>query len=166
MLMSAARTVSALLLFAAPLFGEELRYENRSARELTLRRDGARLVITDGASIVASAPVATTDRVVIRGATGPHDDTLTIDLTNLPVLRGGIDYDGGAGGWDTLVLIGGSARVQRVTQLNPNDGDIDVDGLAIRYRNLEPISDFAPAASYTILGTADADSVTFSGRVR
>ena len=96
--------------------------------------------------------------MVVRGA--DHcDDTLIIEL---PVAAKQIDYDGGAGGFDVLELRGGSTRVQRVTQLTPHDGVIDVDGLVIRYFNLEPITDTAPAATYVINGTAGADTVTVS----
>ena len=99
-----------------------------------------------------------TGHVVIRG-TADRDDTLVIEL---PVAAKSIDYDGGAGGFDALELRGGSARVQRVTQLNPHDGIIDIDGLVIRYFNLEPITDTGAAAVYVINGTAGADTVTVS----
>lgn len=150
---------------AFPAVADTLSYVNRSAnaeRRLTLRRERERLVLVDDDSrvIVASAPAATTDRVAIEGASGDRRDSLTIDLSQPIALAGGIDYDGGEGGWDVLALTGGSARRQTITQLTPNDGDIDVDGLVIRYRNLEPITDTAPAVNYTINGTAGADSVT------
>ncbi|HYC91466.1 MAG TPA: DUF11 domain-containing protein [Thermoanaerobaculia bacterium] len=103
----------------------------------------------------AHAPGA---HVVVRGA--DHcDDTLVIEL---PVAAKQIDYDGGAGGFDVLELHGGSARVQRITQLNKHDGVIEIDGLTIRYFNLEPITDTVPAATLVINGTPGADTVTVS----
>lgn len=156
-----------LALIAAPVLADTLHYVNEptgASRHVTLHRDGGALLITDAGSgtVVASRLAATTDRVVIEGADGQHQDTLTIDLTEPFTLARGIDYDGGLAGWDTLVLQGGSARNQRVTQLTPSDGVIEIDGLAIRYTNLEPITDTAPAANYTIVGTAGPDPVTIS----
>lgn len=134
-----------------------------SPRHLSLRRSGAWLQIVDDDSraIVASARAAQTQRVAIRGADG-DDDALTIDLTQRLALPGGIDYDGGRGGWDTLIVSGGRAEREAITQLTPHDGTVDVDGLMIRYVNLEPVVDTVPAASYTINGTAGADTVTIS----
>ena len=115
--------------------------------------------------VVAGAMAAGTDRVVIAGAAGDHRDTLTLDLSQNLSLAGGIDFDGGAGGWrDALEIRGGHVRNQRITQLTPHDGIIDLDGLILRYTNLEPIVDTAPAASLTIVGTAGADTVSIGGR--
>jgi uncharacterized repeat protein (TIGR01451 family) len=150
---------------AFPAVADTLSHVNRSAnadRRLTLRRDCERLVLVDDDTrvVVASARAATTDRVAIEGASGDRRDSLTIDLSQPITLAGGIDYDGGEGGWDVLALSGGSARRQTITQLTPHDGNIDIDGLVIRYRNLEPITDTVPAVNYTIIGTAGADGVT------
>ena len=156
--------LAAFLFVSTPLFAGTLHHRaGGDHHQLLLRRDGARLVIADAITkrTLISAPAATTDRVTVDGAPG-EDDTLAIDLTQPIVLPGGIAYDGGVAGWDTLVLTGGTAVEQRVTQLTPHDGVIDVDGLVIRYSNLEPITDTAAAASYTIVGTAGGDSVTVS----
>ncbi|HYC94018.1 MAG TPA: DUF11 domain-containing protein [Thermoanaerobaculia bacterium] len=101
-------------------------------------------------------PHAPGEHVVVRGA-ADRDDTLVIEL---PVAAKSIDYDGGAGGFDVLELRGGSACMQRVTQLTPHDGIIEIDGLTIRYFNLEPITDTGAAASYVISGTPGFDDVT------
>jgi len=134
-----------------------------SAHDLILRRDGETLVLADRTTrtVLASARAATTDRVTIRGADG-EDDSLTIDLTQPIMLLHGIDYDGGADGWDTLNVTGGSARQERITQLTQHDGIVDIDGLVARYTNLEPLIDTASASSLTIVGTAGADTVTIS----
>ena len=157
------RSLAVLLFLAAPslLAGTLVHHADGP---VILRREGDLLRIADARSgaLLAGAPAATTQRVLVQGAAGAHDDTLTIDLGQPIVLAGGIDYDGGADGWDTLVLRGGSAREQRVVQQTPHDGVIDVDGLVIRYSNLEPITDTAPAASYTVVGTAGPDFVTIS----
>ena len=125
----------------------------------TLRAEGDRVVIAQGARVLASAPAVTTNRIVIRGE-ADRDDTLTIDLSQPLHLARGIDYDGGARGFDVLELRGGSAREQRTTQLTPHDGIIDLDGLVIRYSNLEPVTDTTPATTFTIIGTVGSDEVT------
>jgi len=134
-----------------------------SPRHLSLRRNGAWLQIVDddSSAIVAASRVAETEHVAIRGADG-DDDALTVDLRQRLTLPGGIDYDGGRNGWDTLIVSGGRAKREAITQLTPHDGSVDVDGLVIRYVNLEPVVDTVPAASYTINGTAGADTVTIS----
>lgn len=155
-----------VVLFAVPLFAGTLTYANRSAdraRHLTLARDGERLLLRDDAGAIVAAAIATTiDRVAIAGAAGAHDDTLTVDLSQPFTLARGIDYDGGARGWDSLALRGGNVREQRITQLSPHDGIIELDGLVLRYTNLEPITDTAPAVTLMINGTAGADTVTVS----
>ena len=134
-----------------------------TGQNLLLRRDGDRLVLVNQQSraVVASAPAGSTQRVVVVGA-DDRNDTLTLDLTNPLSLPRGIDYDGGARGWDTLVLTGGSVQRETVTQLTPHDGVFDLDGLALRYTNLEPITDTVPAASFTVTGTPGADTVTIA----
>ena len=124
----------------------------------TLRADGNRILLLRGETVVASAP-ATAGRITVIGAPD-RDDTLTIDLDRPLDLPGGIDYDGGARGFDVLALRGGATREQRTTQLTPHDGTIQLDALMIRYRNLEPITDTAPAAIFVINGTAGLDTVT------
>ena len=148
----------------APGRSATLTYHSPDAgQQLLLRRDGDRLVLVDQQSraIVASAPAVSTRRVVIAGAAN-RNDTLTLDLSSPISLPQGIDYDGGARGWDTLVVTGGSVRKETVTQLTPHDGVFDLDGLALRYTNLEPITDTVPAALLTVNGTAGTDTVTIT----
>ena len=121
---------------------------------MTLRLDASRLVLSDDDSgrELASSLAATTNQVIVRGADGAHDDTLTVDVTAISLARG-IDYDGGVGGWDTLVLHGDSAgEAHRITQLSPHDGIIDLEALQIRYAGLEPFTD--TIGSVTLLFTA------------
>jgi uncharacterized repeat protein (TIGR01451 family) len=156
--------LAAIVLISAPLSARTLTYTNAARdaqRHLTLRREGARLQLVDDVThrIVAGEDASSIDRVVIRGADGAHDDSLTIDLSQPLALARGIDYDGGAGGWDVLALRG-SARSERVTQLTPHDGVFDIDGLAVRYSNLEPITDTIAAATLLVNGTPGFDNVS------
>ena len=129
---------------------------------MTLRLDGSRLVLTDDDTNreLASASAATTDHVIILGAAGEHDDTLTVELSSQFTPARGIDYDGGAGGWDTLVVRGETSRTaHRVTQLSPHDGILDYGALQIRYAGLEPVTDSLSAASLTINGTGGGEQI-------
>jgi uncharacterized repeat protein (TIGR01451 family) len=147
---------AAVLRFDAPA--------RENGMSMTLRRDGAQLRLTDDTTgvLLVSTLAATTDRVIIRGADGEFPDTLTIDLAESLELPQGIDWIGGDGGYDVMNIRGGQVREQRVAQLTPNDGDIDLDGLTIRYRGLEPVTDTAPALNYVINGTAGADAITIT----
>ena len=127
----------------------------------TAKVDGTRLVVIDDATSreLASAPAASTRRLVVRGADGAHDDTLTVDVTGL-ALPDGIDYDGGAGGFDTLVIHGGATQArQTATQLSKTDGILDLGGLQLRYTNLEPITDTTSAVALTIVGTGGGEEI-------
>ena len=155
--------LATLSLTSTSLFADVLTFNApATAREnrMTLRVDATRLVLTDdGSRVLASTDAATTRRVVIHGADGATDDTLTVDLTGI-TLPQGIDYDGGRGGFDTLVIRGTSSHAaQTATQLSPHDGVIDFGALQIRYFGLEPITDTTPSATFTINATAGGEEI-------
>jgi uncharacterized repeat protein (TIGR01451 family) len=152
------------LLVIAPLHASTLTWESHSTAaqsHYTLRQRGPAIVLVDDTTgrVLASAPVSETSHVVIRGAGGAHDDTLTVDVSDRLRLAGGIDYDGGAGGFDTLVLTGGSREAQKVTQLSPNAGTIDVAGITIRYDDLEPLTDTSAAVNFFFTATAGGEEI-------
>ncbi|HEV8535697.1 MAG TPA: hypothetical protein VGR87_08260, partial [Candidatus Limnocylindria bacterium] len=66
--------------------------------------------------------------------------------------------DGGAGGFDTLVIDGTHASVTS-SATGPNSGTVTVDGHPIRYVGLEPIV-IASAANVTVTGSSTADHIT------
>ncbi len=148
---------ASILTYAAPVAarGTENRY--------TLRVRGTALELSDSASgaVLRSRPLAATAGVDIRGADGDTNDTLTVDLGGgLLALPQGIRYDGGTGGFDTLVVAGGAVARQTYDQKNANDGVITLDGLRIVYTNIEPIHDVVPAGTLTINATAGADAIS------
>ncbi|HWS73191.1 MAG TPA: hypothetical protein VN605_13830, partial [Thermoanaerobaculia bacterium] len=161
----AIASLSLSALFLLPnLHASTLTYESHSEAaqaHLTLLRLGSAIVLMDDASgrTVASAPAAATTGVVVRGASGAHNDTLTVDLSAGLRLPGGIDYDGGAGGWDTLVLRGDGGEAQRVRQLSSSAGIIDAGGVTIRYDNLEPLTDIAVATNYLFTATSGGEEI-------
>ncbi|PYS78376.1 MAG: hypothetical protein DMF66_06615, partial [Acidobacteria bacterium] len=105
------------LAYTAPAGGAENRY--------TLRRRGDDLVLSDDrtGAVLRSQPLAATSRVVVRGADGETNDTLTVDFGGgVFSVPEGISYDGGAGGFDTLAIAGGTATDERYQVNNASDG--------------------------------------------
>ena len=151
----AASESSVLAYTASPApLGEE--------NQFTLRLHGANLELSDShsGSILRSRPLAATQGVEVQGADGETNDMLTVDFSGGPFsLPAGIRYDGGVGGYDTLVITGGTSAYEIYDPKNQNDGVITLDGLRIIYSNIEPITDVAPVTNYTIDATATDDLI-------
>jgi len=133
-----------------------------SQNTLTLLASGPTLELLDGAtgSILASRPLAGTDGVTIQGAPGNVDDALTVDLSGGALaLPDGIHFDGGVGGWDTLVVTGGDAAPGSYTATGLNSGIITHAGTRVFFSNLEPVTDTTIAANFTVLGTAGNNTI-------
>ena len=110
---------------------------------VTLRRQADRILIIDDFThtIVAGGRADRIKRVIVRGVDGDHNDTLTVDFSGRLCLPGGIDFDGGTAGFDTLRIVGGSGTDSRHIPTNRSDGVVEVGATEIRYRNLEPVLD-------------------------
>ena len=119
-----------------------------SETRVTLRRQAGRIVITDDVThkILARGRADRIERVIVRGVDGDHNDTLTVDDSGGLSLSGGIDYDGGNGGFDTLRIRGVGRSDVRHTATNGSDGVVELGATEIRYRNLEPVSDSVAGA--------------------
>jgi uncharacterized repeat protein (TIGR01451 family) len=129
-----------MLVCAASVHASTLTYDapaNPVVR-MTLKASGDRVVIIDDSSygILASAPAMSTTRVEVRGA-GDNKDTMTIDVRSL-VLPGGVEFDGGDGGFDTIAVTGDGGQVETTSQ-SAHDGDIVAAGIRIHYAGLEPV---------------------------
>ena len=72
--------------------------------------------------------------------------------------------DGGAGGFDTLVVVGNYETV-RSTPTGPSSGTLTLDGRLIRYAGLEPIAAAGTATNviFDLPGTADAATLAPEG---
>jgi Ca2+-binding RTX toxin-like protein len=100
-----------------------------------------------------------TQMVVHGSASG---GTLTVDLANgNPLITGGITFDG-AGGDNRLVLTGGSATVDTLDFTNASDGQVSLDGLAIKYSGLKSIDDQLSAANRVFKFSDSNDNVTLA----
>jgi Calx-beta domain/Domain of unknown function (DUF4214) len=133
-----------------------------SENRMTLRRRGDDLLLADDLTgdVLAACPLTDTSGVFIKGADGETNDTLTVDFSGgMFSPPEGIHYDGGVGGFDTLALAGGTATSERYDMKNANDGTITLDGLQIVFSNIEPVTDVAPAATFTVNGTAAGEQI-------
>jgi len=116
--------------------------------DLTLRRNGTDVEIFDNntASVVASLAADVTESVVVFGA-DDEANTLTVDygFGGFFSLNDGIGFSGGAGGPDSLFVVGdgNTSAVYLPSQTVPGDGAITVtagaDALTITFTGLEPI---------------------------
>jgi len=115
---------------------------------LTLVRAGSDLRVVDDATgdVVASSALADTTGVDIHG-TDSGDDRLTVDLGGGD-FAAPVAYDGGAGGFDTLAVRGGSVTTERDDATGPQSGTLALDDLRIAYSNVEPITDTVPAVNF------------------
>jgi hypothetical protein len=77
-----------------------------TGHQLLLGLDGPTVRLMDNGALVATRPLATTGAVLIYGADN-EPDSLTIDNSaGLLALSGGVRFDGGAGGGNTVFLVG------------------------------------------------------------
>src|SRR3982074_734418 len=130
----AAATGLHSLIYTAPRHpaGGENRYT------LRLRGDKLELSETESGVVSRSQLIAATSGVVIQGANGNVNDTLIVDFSGgMFSLPEGIRYDGGEGGYDTLVIAGGTAAREVFTAKNASDGVIAIGEMRITYSNIE-----------------------------
>jgi len=119
---------------------------------LTLRviEQHAELVDDTSGAVLAAAALSAIDRIDIRGQDGV-DDLLRVDLS-APLLRDvTIAFEGGAGGYDSLVLLGNQASTIRYTAIGEDAGWIQISGpyatAVIQFAGLEPATDSAITVS-------------------
>jgi hypothetical protein len=132
------------------------------ANHWVLRRAGARLQLldTDTGAVVRDMAFASVARVLIAGADGRIDNTLTLDFFGGSLaVPGGISYVGGRGGYNVLATRGGHFAHELSVPRTPHAGRLVLDGTTIRYAEIAPISDLAPAASYALSGTGVAETM-------
>ncbi len=104
---------------------------------ISLERSGDNLLVRLGGMTLFEGPVADFASLTITGSAA-GDDVLTVDLTGpSPLPAGGLSFDGGSGGSDSLVLSGGTAGGLTVTQSGAGAGSMDLDGTPITFTGLE-----------------------------
>ena len=117
-----------------------------------LRRRGDVIeLLTSTGIVLGERPLGRTSGVSIHGANGHIDNTLTIDLAGGPIdVSGGICYDGGRGGYNTLVIRGGDSLGETSTPSGPHSGVIEIDRTRVDYADIAPITDTTPGVAFTL----------------
>jgi uncharacterized repeat protein (TIGR01451 family) len=142
---ASAQRPASLLTYSSP--------RETKQRSITLRRDGNQVVLVDDSThaVVASSPGSQTQRVVVQGLEGDHTDTLTVDLRGGLSLPGGVEFDAGVAGFDTLKIAHDPAKEVRY-EYEPDDarghrGRVIVDGTVIAYSGIEPLTNTGTASN-------------------
>lgn len=125
-----------------------------AALSATLRcRDGAYVLTEDSSQrVLWSHPRAGVTRLDVFGAPD-RDDTLTLDWTqSLCVPAGGLRFDGGAAGFDTLRVDGGSFETVTFDYTDAHSGDITYEPanaapVRLHYEGLEPLTNTGSAVN-------------------
>ncbi|MBI3798416.1 MAG: hypothetical protein HY268_15815 [Deltaproteobacteria bacterium] len=129
--------------------------------EFRLVRNGAVIEIYVEGILSRSLPLDTLQTLTVNGSA--DDDTLTVDFSGgNPTPSGGLFYNGGDNGFDTLRLAGGSLGKIAYTYFNPTDGAINIDGGTLTYTGLEPILDLVPSPSLIGNGTNANNTITYT----
>lgn len=125
--------------------------------DLIVRRratDGLPEIVGTVNDTVAVVPLALAGVGRLSIATGPANDSLTVDSSEgLVILPFGIDFDGG-GGFDRLNLVQTGGAVRANSRVNvgalPGSGQSVIDGQVVNFQNLEPLADIVPATVFTV----------------
>jgi hypothetical protein len=126
---------------------------------VTLKKSGSNLELLDSNNnLIVSLPVATANSVTVDGEDGATN-TFVIDYTGGAfTLPGGIAFNGGASGVNTLQITGGSFTTDTYNYTDANDGSITLDTQTISYTQLTPILNSGTAANVVLnLPTAGAN---------
>lgn len=123
--------LSAVLSYLAPA--------EKGPDHLLLRVSGDTLELLDNGIHAAELPTAEISSVVVAGAVG-RDTTLMVDYSGGSIPPP-IAYQGGAGGFNSLVIEGASVAAETYAATDAHDGSITVGDSRITYTNLSPITD-------------------------
>src|SRR5262249_10958691 len=138
---SIANLIGPPIAAASALRASDFIFRAQNAGNFTLQVDGSDLQIIDtrtGAEL-ARQPIGLTSAVIIDGV-DYVDDTLHVNL-NRGSISVPITFNGGAGGFDSLSVDGGTVSRSMYTTTGPDSGTITLDALVIHYTGLEPVED-------------------------
>jgi uncharacterized repeat protein (TIGR01451 family) len=144
----------------SPVISGPVVYQAHAGDNFTLSRNGPHIQLWDGSQTLRrQSDYRLTSRFVLTGADGV-DDRLMADFSGgNPIPSGGLSFEGGAGGFDTLVLSGGQVDTVMHRALSASSGLIDIDGYAINYTGLEPIADSLVAGTRIFTFSVLADDI-------
>jgi hypothetical protein len=109
---------------------------------------------------VTGANTGTAGNVTFAGVEnliGGPDNRDTFILNPGGSISGGIE--GGAGGYDSLVIAGGTYASVAYSATGSDAGTITLDGTALSYKGLEPITDNTNTINRVFTGTSSADQI-------
>ena len=124
--------------------------------DVTLRLNpedpGTLQIVDDGSgAVVASSPLSAVGAVHVSGANNA-DNTLTVDLSVPFWLKGGVVFDGGTGGYNTLAVIGPKGGSVSYTAMGTGSGVMSVSlgssSTSISFTGLAPV-DISGGIAYT-----------------
>ena len=130
-----------------------------AADDFNVILNGANVEFRVNGSLVFSEVSADLNDATLTGS--GDDDTLTADFSGgNPLPTGGIVFNaGGQTTGDTLVLSSGTVASVTHSFTNANDGSVTVDGPAIAYTGLEPITDNLDATTRVFTFTGGAETI-------
>lgn len=96
----------------------------------------------------------------VENLTGGVDNEDNFILTEGASISGKLE--GGAGGFDTLVIEGGSFRLVSYHATGPDSGTVRLDAAVVAYSGLEPIVDDSGAVDRILTTSASADIMSLS----
>ncbi|NQV34499.1 MAG: LEPR-XLL domain-containing protein, partial [Phycisphaeraceae bacterium] len=105
--------------------------------------------------------VSDCDRILVVG-TDDADDTLTVDLRSTSSLSYNVEFWGGEGGFDSLILIGNPAFIANYSAIGADAGTIELAStnalIGISFAGLEPVT-VHDLVSYTFTTSGSADII-------
>ncbi|MBI1312273.1 hypothetical protein GC176_13370, partial [bacterium] len=136
-----------------------------SADTIRIVNNAGTIEVYSGATLLTSRSFASITDMIFNGADG-EDDILNVDLTGGDVIpAGGIQFNGGTGGNDSLTITGGAQGTvtYNYDATTAGDGDVMMSAFGtITYTGLEPISNTGTATDVIFnlpAGVANSDAV-------
>ena len=132
--------------------------------QTTLSLDAVDNLTLATASVESKLSLTSTSCLLFQGK-DDCDDTLSLDLATLPRASNGalkvqtIIYNGGRGGYDTLIVQGGSFEHETYYATGHDSGILTYDDLTVIFTGLEPVYDFSDATSYDFYGQSSDDNI-------
>lgn len=134
---------------------------------IALRRSGNNLEVVnrDTFAVIDSQPLSETSRIVLRGNAGAAE-TFVIDFGAGGQFYRPIQVLGSATGTgtalDQLIVRGGDFGEVVLTSSGPGAGTLKYDGVALKFAGIGSILDVSAAGTFTLEGTAAADTLAIA----
>lgn len=133
---------------------------------VTVRLDGSRVRFLEtgtGNEVQSAHELANITSLTFTGRAALNDQ-LTVDFAGgNPIPLSGLNYEGGTGGSDSLIVTGGGSFNSVIhTFSSAQSGTVNIDGSIVRYTGLEPVTDNLTATTREFVYGSGNDTVTLS----